>query len=171
MPGLWDEDLPWDEDETWDDLGGGGNGGGGGPGVSMALPDVEKVVVEFLKANVDVAALVESRVSTHIPVDPVFPLVRIFRVGGTLSTNFLGYLDNARIQIDVIGPGEPNPDEVETSLIAGVVESAMLSAMTGVHEDVVVTNVAESLGLVSASDEVTSNPRYFFEMVVSCHVV
>lgn len=171
MPGLWDEDEPWDADEPWDDLGGGGgNGGGSGGGpAALSLPDVETVVVNFLKASADVAALVADRVSTRVPVDPVYPLIRISRVGGTLSTNYLTYLDIARIQVDVIGEGEPNPDEVETEHISGVVEVVLLRDLPGVYDEMTVTDVAEILGRVSVADEVTSNPRYFFEVAVSCH--
>jgi hypothetical protein len=84
------------------------------------LPDVEAAVIAFLATDADVTAartvtaspLLLSGLGWNLGADPVYPFLKVARVGGGADDN---YLDRPLIQLDAIGA--PN-DWSSTSRIA-----------------------------------------------------
>ena len=50
------------------------------------MPDPETVVIAALAAQPSVAAIVAARVASRIPDAPVYPLIRVVRIGGGPDT-------------------------------------------------------------------------------------
>lgn len=125
------------------------------------LPDAERLVATALRAHVDVAALVATRVSTELPKTPVFPAVTLSRVGGAPS--LAGYLDVARLELSAWAA-----TKAAAHTLARTVEAAMLT-LPGTHALGVVTDVRQlDVGLRWNPDEASGTPRYQF--MVECYV-
>lgn len=67
--------------------------------------DVELVVVNYLRGNVDVAALLgdPAGVYTVVPKGAAGPFLRVVRIGGSPVRNVPLHLDAAALQIDAWG--------------------------------------------------------------------
>lgn len=130
----------------------------------IVVPDVEMHVMEFLRDHANVAAVVDGRVSTRIPADPVFPLLRVQRVGGNQFVR--GYADHAEVQIDSWGEADDDPSAWQAIAIA---EGALIADFQGVYDDAVIDGVDETIGPFSAPDPVTSRPRYIAQVRVTYH--
>lgn len=66
--------------------------------------DVEEVLIQgLLRPSADIQAVFDTRISAEVPPDPVYPLARVKRLGGALTTSRFLWLDRARVQIDVWG--------------------------------------------------------------------
>lgn len=64
------------------------------------LPDAERVVTTFLRAQSEVTSLVSTRVWTEISSNPTIPFLRVRRVSGAPAFNYPLYLDQPLIQIE-----------------------------------------------------------------------
>jgi hypothetical protein len=65
------------------------------------MPDAERLVIDALIADADVAAIVDGRVYGVIPNVKVLPLVRVVRIGGQMADDGAPYwADAPALQID-----------------------------------------------------------------------
>lgn len=69
----------------------------------MTLVDVEALVSQYLRSQSEVTAYVGQRVYTALPMNVVFPCVRITRIGGVPPMSRPMHVDNAHLQVDVFG--------------------------------------------------------------------
>lgn len=68
----------------------------------IALPDVEGALRSWLRSQSEISAVVSTRVFFGVPDDTAFPLISLFRLGGTDQTGEAP-LDDALIQFDCWG--------------------------------------------------------------------
>lgn len=68
----------------------------------MVAVDVEELVIQgMLRPDFDIQDHFGTRVYVTVPPEPTYPLLRIQRVGGTLTTSQYVRLDRATVQYDV----------------------------------------------------------------------
>lgn len=125
------------------------------------LPDVEALLVAYLKAASAVTAIVGTRVSTEL--DDGFPRVNLTLVTGReiVAT----HLDEQQVQVDAYAN-----DKATANLLARTVRAVLLAA-AGVHSRGVVTGVRTiTPPRWTPDDSVTPpRPRYLFEVGVTLH--
>lgn len=113
------------------------------------MPDVERLVIETLQGSLDVQALVGDRVYSDLPASPVWPSVRVARIGGSVSVRPYR-LERVLVQVDCWG----GPRRL-TSRVAETCRAAAVQDLPGVHEvggvGCVVTGV-DAGGIVDTSD-------------------
>lgn len=126
-----------------------------------SLPDIELLATTALRADGDVAGLVDTRVYTQIPPNPVWPLIRILRVSG--SRPWPRHIDIARVQIDAWAA---------TKRDAWIIVDAALGALhalPGIHDEGVVVAVEDAAGPAWVPDPDTDQPRYTADVLVYSH--
>lgn len=138
----------------------------------IVLPDIEAVLVAYLRARPEVSAIVDDRVATEIPAaerladgDVLFPRVKLARVGGTPTIDRPLWLDRALVQFDAYGTSKS-----QARLLADTVRAVMADA-TGVRGDAVITRVNPG-GLMWLPDTAygeAGQPRYLATAAVSFH--
>ena len=125
----------------------------------VVLPDAELLVTGWLGGADEIAALY-AHVGTEIPADPVLPIVRVLRVGGTPSVR--GWLDVARVQVDCYADTKQAAHD-----LARLAQAAM-HTMTGSHDEGVVTGVDDGV-FAWAPDPDTTWPAYTADYLVYLH--
>jgi hypothetical protein len=137
------------------------------------LPDVKRVVADYLRSHADVSALVGTRVGTRVPSanagsswvntdgTPKFPLLVVQRIGGLPAVE--RWLDAARIQLDCWAN-----TEADAWKLASTVQAALWD-LPGNRPLGVVTGVAPDLGMTDSPDPDTGRPRVLFGVVVFAH--
>jgi hypothetical protein len=129
------------------------------------LPDIERMVSNYLRANADVIALVGSRVYTVSPKDPTgkFPFVRLTRVSGTpLFSAPLKY-DQARIQVDCWGGSKQLAWQTAATIMA-----VLAAGFVGDHAEGTVVGV--DIGTLQDLPDTTFDPpqpRWLFDAVIT----
>jgi uncharacterized protein DUF3168 len=114
--------------------------------MTLTLPvDVEWLLHDYLVAQPELAALVGTRVSTALPQTPVYPLVLITRVGGTLRDQ--GYLDRPLVFVEAwAAPGKHGDAVAVMATVRALLRGDRL-------------NGSYPKGKVSGADEI-AGPRY-----------
>jgi hypothetical protein len=128
------------------------------------LPDVEAVVIGYLKASSSVTAIVPAaRIRGMLPAGPPWPFLTVHRVGGAPSVE--QWLDSARIEVQAWSDSAP-----QANLLARTVRAA-LHNMTGVYTGGVVTGVDDDVGpqMVPADDLTPAPFRYVATYTVHAH--
>lgn len=128
----------------------------------LLLPDAELVIARALRADPDVAAMTSGRVYTEIPRDPVWPMLRLFRIGGTADTS--AYYERARLQIDAWGESKH-----QARLLAATARHALLLMPGRVGDGAIIGEVVDDHGLLWAPDPDTGRPRYLFGVRILLH--
>lgn len=126
--------------------------------------DDELLIIQFLTAQFDVAAVVSGRVSTTVA--PPYPRVRVQRLGGFSPPP--QRLDHPRVQFDCYGS-----TQYEAKHLSAVVRAA-LPTLVGVHPLGTVTEVREIAGPQWLPDPtpgagMPTLPRYIFTFVFTIH--
>lgn len=130
--------------------------------MSDAIPDSEKLVIDYLLAVDDVTDLVGTNIGPALPEQPAWPWLTVSRVGGTPSLP--GYLDNPRLEFTSWAATKG-----AARAAAGAARAAMV-AITGSHDLGVVTGAFETGdGLRWDPDDVANIPRYRFEFDLYIH--
>lgn len=132
-------------------------------GTVYVLPNIEAIVVDFLLATPEVNTI-DDRIVTVVPARPVFPLIRVTRIGGNPTSRLL-WLDQATLQVDVWGgPKNTARDIAETA------RAHLSASLPGPHDGGAVTAV-EVGGLTWLPDESydPAKPRYSFDLAVYYH--
>lgn len=125
------------------------------------LVDAERLVAGHLRSVPEVVALVGARVYTAIPPEPVFPLVRLTRIGGTPAVP--AHLDRARLQIEAWGTSKAQARDLAETVHAALYD------MPGQYPAGMVTAVEDDLGLTWQPDPDTDRDRYLFGVTVYTH--
>jgi hypothetical protein len=66
----------------------------------IMLPDAERVLVDFLRAQPELIELIDARIFTALPGEPTWPSVRVVRWGGWAAIYDPLVLDEAWCQVD-----------------------------------------------------------------------
>ena len=129
------------------------------------LPDVERAVVQFLRASSDVSALVSQRVSTELPGSPTYPYVTVRLITG--AEIIREHFDAQQIQVDCWADSKAS-----AALLARTVRAAVLTMRSATHDQSVVTQVVTLTTPSWLPDtEVTPpRPRYTFDVQVFIHI-
>lgn len=136
--------------------------------------DAETLVVAYLE-DLDAAIL-----GGPGPTPPTIPVstklhrdfkagdraIRLTRIGGLPLAGSRGYVDRARIQVDVFGADEADAAEVAGRALAALQD---LPESDFVFSKAVVTAVVQDLGLASVPDPDTGADRYLFGVVLYLH--
>ncbi len=131
--------------------------------------DVEQLLVNFLRNNPDVFALVADRVFTDLPHDRVnaYPCLLVTRTGGGYI--YKRFLDAPEVTVSSYGGTHKLAQQ-----IAGTVITAFDSSLVGGHPEGVVTKV--SVGTITYEPEPDSadpsghaRPRFTLACTVITH--
>ena len=129
------------------------------------LPDVERMVSNYLRSKTEVTDLVGTNVYTVVPKDPTgkFPLVRITRVSGAPLFSRPLRVDQARIQIDCWGGSKQLAWQTAATIAALLSEDFL-----GTHTEGVVNDVQIG-GLLDQPDTTYDppQPRWLFDAVIT----
>lgn len=126
------------------------------------LVDVERLLSAFLRAQDELVDLIDTRVYTALPKDPVFPAVRITRIGGVPVTSLPLWLDSANVQVDVFGGAKATTQE-----IAETIRWLCSERMLGLHDEGVVTKVrAGALRWLPDDTYTPAKNRFLIDMTV-----
>lgn len=128
------------------------------------LPDAEALFGAFLRAQPAVSALVGTRASTRIADVPIWPLVRISRVGGTQGQR---WEDRPRLSAECWADLN---DQAGASLLARTVV-AVLPDIRGRYavQAGYVVSYELVLGPLWSPDPVSNRPRYIVDVVPSIY--
>lgn len=96
------------------------------------LPDAERFLSAFLRAQPEVAALVAARVYTVLPEEKVWPTVRLTRVGGAPADlgDLALWADDPSIQVEVWAARKADAWQVARTVLAVAAER-----LVGAHPD------------------------------------
>lgn len=134
---------------------------------NVVLPDVEQLVIDYLRASTEVGTEVGDRVWPEKPADPpAEPYVLVQRLGGSVAVP--RRLDAGRVQIDVYGGSR-----FACHRAARAIRAAMWEAHKATHAVGVVTGVEEESGPSWLPDPVDTagrrKPRYTQSLIVFAH--
>jgi hypothetical protein len=127
---------------------------------TVILPDVESLVVQYLKQSDRVSALVDGRVSGDLPSRPTFPAVTVLLVSDNVPIE--QHLTGAWIQLDCFGTTRE-----EARLLARTVQ-AVMSAWAGEFNDAVV-HCETIIGVRRMPEPEDNRARYQVNMRVWAH--
>jgi hypothetical protein len=129
------------------------------------LPDVERLVIDFLKAQAEVTTLAPGGIDTEIPKHPVWPLLRVRRVAGA-STSRPRWVDRPVVQVEAYGGTRS-----EAHALADTTAAVLAARLEGVHDAGVVTGVRFGTGPnpMPDSDYTPARPRWLFDVTVFIH--
>ena len=127
----------------------------------VLLPDVESMVVEFLKANSAVDAIASGRVYGELPPQVVFPAVAVLLVSDDVPIEWR--LTGTWVQVDCFGT-----TRLEARTLARVAHSQLV-AWTGVVSGGVISSVSTIIGVRHIGEPIDNRPRYQFAVRVHAH--
>ncbi len=120
------------------------------------LPDIERLVTDFLRAQAEITTIVGNRVYTEIPDTPTFPLVRVRRLGGFPVLNRPLYVDAPLVQIEGYAATKG-----AARLLTETCRAVLAERVEGTHTTGVVAGVSfGSLIWLPDEDFTPPKPRY-----------
>lgn len=130
------------------------------------LPDVETLLVDYLKADAEVSALVGTKVSSpNLPSSfKAERRVRFFYVGGSSPTPATNHVERALLQFDCYGT-----TAIEAFDVARKTLAALLRAPSSSFDGMVVSAAEKSLGPVYDPDPDNDTPRYRLDVILTVH--
>lgn len=127
-----------------------------------ALPDAVRIVVDHLEAAS--LALIGARVyGFELPPSPVFPAVRVLRIGGANVVQ--ERLDGARLQIEVWGGTAEEAWDATAAVRAELWDLEATTAGTGT-----VTGIQELSGPAWLPDPRTERARWTWDIRLYAHI-
>lgn len=127
----------------------------------LLLPDIEKLVSEYLRSRDEVTDIYDDRVYTELPAEKAWPLLRVVRIGGAPDSSVPRYLDRPLVQFDSWGGSK--------SLARRGAETvrAVLDDLPGVHDEGVVAWVTHGRLLYLPDQSLNPvRPRFTFDAVI-----
>lgn len=116
------------------------------------LPDAELALIQYLKAQPLVTALVSGeRITTTLPPKPSYPHVTIKRVGGTAVA--WQHIDSAALQVDVWGGSR-----YDCQRIARTIRAAIVAIYNDQVNEAILVSGFEEVGPQWLPDTVTVPP-------------
>lgn len=133
-------------------------------------PDVEVVLVAYLRARSDVTALTD-RVGTRHPSTTGDPWVKVTAIVDTANQRSSAlHLTHALVQIDCYGSSDPVTAKAEASELARTVLAAIDAMPAAEHTGAVVTAVnGLSLRPLPDEDLTPARERYIVQGTVTLH--
>lgn len=119
------------------------------------LPDSQVIAVQHLIGVSEIAAIVSTRVYRDLPQNPTYPLLRVFRIGG--SPALQRRLDAASLQLEAWANTIS-----DASGLARKAQAAMWELQSTVTPYGVVADVRDTLGLQYLPDPVTNKSRFIW---------
>ncbi len=136
----------------------------------IVLPDAVAVIRDYLLAVREVFDLVEDRIATRSPANPVYPYITLQRIGGPQPATGTEWIDKARFQVDAWGAQD---DEAGASLVIRTVLAALkaLRHAEYQHPTAIVSEVDQDLGVTWLPDtsREPAQPRFTFGVIVTLH--
>lgn len=128
------------------------------------LPDAERMLSAYLRSSSELALLVEDRVYTAVPANPVFPLVRLTRTGGPPPTE-LYWIDGPMIQVDAWGGTKAQTRQAAETC------RGLIYALRGTVQGDTVISAVKGGGLQYLPDDSyePAKPRYLFVVSLVTH--
>jgi hypothetical protein len=127
------------------------------------MPDVERMVVLYLRASSDVQALISQRVATELPASPTWPMATVTLISGEERLRL--QLDAQRIQVDAWGG-----TKAQANLLIRTLRAVLLQMPSVTHDAGIVSMVHTLVGPQWLPDDTVNpaRPRYLadFEIVV-----
>jgi Protein of unknown function (DUF3168) len=132
----------------------------------MALMvDVERLASSWLRARPEVAAIVADRVVTEIPHHAVFPMLRVWLIGGAPVWSRPLWLDQAVIQVDAFGG-----PKVQARQLMDVTRDAFADAFLGDHPGAGVVTSVNFGDLSYLPDDTWEPPKPRYAATVSIFI-
>jgi hypothetical protein len=125
--------------------------------------DIEAAVVAFLAEDPDLEEIHDGRVSTEVPENPVFPRLRITRIGGLMDPD--AWIDRPRIAVEAWA----NDKATAWALIAKTTAVLQTRLVAAPIEAGVITSVRQDQGATWAPDPETGKPRYTVSVQITTH--
>ena len=129
------------------------------------LPDVEALLVAFLKGHPDVTALCHGRVYTDLPAKPTWPAVRLWRLSGDVPHR--QYLGRPHVQVEAWGADLAHRGQ--TRELAATVQAALVDDLPGLHPLAAVGEVRTVLDIFCLTDPDTRQPYFVAEYALTLH--
>lgn len=130
----------------------------------FVIPDAERVVVDFYRAQPEVVDLIGDRVYTALPAKPAWPSVRVVRWGGWPLISEPLWLDEAWCQVDTWGGNKE-----ETSALARLLRTVAAARLVRQNAGTV-TKVRFGMMHDSPDSSYTpAKPHVRFDMSVLLH--
>jgi hypothetical protein len=128
------------------------------------LPDVEALVVAWLKAHPSVSALVGTRVATELPAAPAWPFLTVTQIGG--NELIADHLDDQYLQLMSWGDSKGQANLLIRTARAALIELRGENTSRGV-----VTDVRTTFTPFWQPDDSVSppRPRYRCDFSLVCH--
>jgi hypothetical protein len=126
------------------------------------LPDVESIVVAYLKGHDDIAALIPpEQIAAELPPRATFPFLQVSLDGGYIATE--RHLVGARVGVEAWGG-----TRIQARYLCATAHAALID-MNGTFTGGVVTGVVTLLAPRKFVDQVNNRPRYQSEVRVYAH--
>ena len=127
------------------------------------LPDIERLVTGFLRAQSEVSTIVGARVYTEVPGDPTFPLVRVRRLGGFPTLSRPLQVDAPLVQIEGYAATKG-----AARLLTETCRAVLAERVEGVHDTGVVAGVTfGALIWLPDEDFTPPKPRYIADATLT----
>jgi Protein of unknown function (DUF3168) len=96
------------------------------------MPDVTKLLVNFLRAQPEVVALLtdSKNVRGELPPEPTFPAVRVTRIGSQAVVSLPHELDVVNVQVDVWGGNDRQAER-----LAAVIQATLTQRLAPGYVD------------------------------------
>lgn len=136
------------------------------------LPNVEAIVVAYLKSRTEVTALVAAtRIGTRTPPTTTTPWVRVSRIGGPPAVHSRPlWLDSPLVQIDAYGSSDANDSQGEARALAETCRAVLAELPTHTVTGAVVTDVSFGSMLRLPDTLVTpARERYVADLTITLH--
>lgn len=138
------------------------------------MPNAEALVSAFLRDQPEVAAIVDDRVYTAIPLleqnEPEwrFPLVRVVRYGGAPLFSYPLWADRPTLQLDAFGG-----PKAQAFTLAETCRAALSARVIGKHDEYGVVSDVEFGGMSYVPDDsfASARPRYLFSLTLTAHPI
>ena len=132
----------------------------------MPLPDAEVLLVNFVKDNGALNALLSGRVATRLPKEPTMPFMRVFRAAGTVDPGEAP-LDQALMQVDCFGAsGDTTPDYASASAVARTFIEQATNFRGAVGSYGTILGMTVQSGPRRIEEPATGYSRYLVEMLL-----
>lgn len=127
------------------------------------LPDVESVMVAYLKVHTDVIALVDPKnIATELPPKSDFPFLQLTLIGGAVPVE--RYLAAPTVQVDAWGG-----TRLEARILCATAHAALIE-MVGLQGSLgTVTGVETLIHPRKFTDPTNNRPRYQAEVRIWLH--
>ena len=126
--------------------------------------------------DADVAALVDDRVYSALPINPTFPCVRLSRIGGQVRSAPAYHLESSLIQVEALGGSRSSTWMIAETCRAVIAQRFANAGTVDVGTDTAVISMCEVGGIredavkaLPKNDDGTERHRAHFDAVIYAH--